>query len=709
MAKEYEVARENWNSYTFNRDNGHTDFVEKANLCDKFFQGIQWEEKIRRKLERESKPVLTINKTLATLLSVMGEQINNRVDVSFKPFRDGNSMTATALAKTFLHIANMNRLHWKESEVFDDGVITSRGFFDVRMKFDRQMIGDVSITVLNPRNVAIDADADAYDPDSWKDVHITKWMSVEEIEQTYGKDKADKIRMMPQSGFDLGYDSIDDWEDSFSGNTRGQNGTRPEKKKRVRVIERQYRKAKNTPHFVDPRTGDMRPVPESWGKRRVAKTLQMMGWEIIDRITQRIRWTVTADTVVLFDEWSPYEHFTVVPYFPIFRRGKTLGLVEHILSPQESLNKTSSQELHVVNSSANGGWKVKRGSLHNMDPDELESRGAETGLVLELDNPDDAQKIQPNQIPSGLDRITYKMDEFIKEVSGVSDSRRGFDREDVAAKAIKAKQAAGSVNLAKPMDNLVRTRYLLARNVLSLIQRYYTEERVMQITEDVPGAETEEVTVNQMTPEGEVVNDLTVGTYDVVISSVPSRESYMDTQFEEAKALREMGIPIPDHHIIASSHLARKNEIVEAMQNDPAAQRQQQMSELEMAQMQADLQGKQAEAGRKQAETELAGARAQKTQVDAQKTQVDVQKEAMEPPDNSTQVEMAKIQMQMQLEREKLRAQMQLEQQKLQMEMQLKAEEARQNRLLKMAEAEERLEQQKHQTNKAAWNGNYPS
>ena len=698
MTKEYEIARENWRAYSFNRDNGHIEYVKKADLCEKFFQGLQWEERIRRQLQAANKPVLTINKTLATISTVMGEQIDNRVDVSFKPFRDGTSETANGLAKTFLMITNQNRLHWKESEMFDDGIITSRGYMDIRMKFDRNMIGDCSVDVVNPKNVVVDSDADKYDPDTWKEVFITKWMSIDEIENNYGKGKARKLKGRQTSGFDLGYDSIDDWDDSFAGHGgSNEQGDRPDKKQRVRVIERQYRKSKISPFFVDPRTGDMRAVPQSWSKKRVAQTLQTMGWETIERRATRIRWTITADNCVLFDEWSPYEHFTIVPYFPYFRRGRTMGLVEHLISPQEMLNKVSSQELHVVNSSANGGWKVKKGSLKNMDADELESRGAETGLVLELDDVGDADKIQPNQIPSGLDRLTYKMDEFIKEVSGVSDSARGFDREDVAAKAIKAKQAAGSVNLAKPMDNLQRTRYLIARNILSLIQRYYTEERTMQLTDDSPGAETEEVTVNQVQEDGSIYNDLTAGQYDIVISSVPTRESWMETQFEEAARIKEMGIAIPDHHIIASSHLAKKDEIIQDMSNDAEAQRQQQIGELEVAGLEADVQNKQMDAQRKQAETGLAAARADKTMADSAQVQKDIM--TPEPEDNSAQVEMAKMQMEMQLEREKMQFEQQMEMQRFEFEKQMKQEEARQNRLLKMAEAEERMKIQKATAN----------
>jgi hypothetical protein len=97
-----------------------------------------------------------------------------------------------------------------------------------------------------------------------------------------------------------------------------------------------------------------------------------------------------------------------------------------------------------------------------MNIEDLEEVGAQSGLVLELEDIAHAEKIQPNQTPQGLDRIGYKADENIKGISGVSDSMQGFDREDVAAKAISYKTQNGAKNLTKVLDNLERTDWILA-------------------------------------------------------------------------------------------------------------------------------------------------------------------------------------------------------------------------------------------------------
>lgn len=269
---------------------------------------------------------------------------------------------------------------------------------------------------------------------------------------------------------------------------------------------------------------------------------------------------------------------------------------------------------------------------------ELEQRGAQTGLVLELDELTNAEKIQPNQTPTGLDRISYKAEEHIKTISGVSDSMQGFDREDVAAKAIQAKRQAGSTNLVKPLDNLQRTDHLLARNILDLIQDFYTEERLLTITKNTMTGETEDVTVNQVTPEGTILNDLTVGEYDVVISSVPMRETLEDSQFEQAMALREAGVAIPDEVLIDSNRLQRKSEIIRAIKGDqdsPEAQAQAEMQRRAQAAEVAKLEG---EAAQKQADVQLIGA---KTQEIAVRTQIAAQGE---PDDGSAQAKMAEVQ-----------------------------------------------------------------
>ncbi len=632
------LACEQWDRYAYARDHGHHEFVKKYDLCDAFFRGDQWDATDKALLAANRRPALTINKIISTLSNVMGEQIYNRSEISFRPRSSGSSEVAETLAKVFKQISDNNMLDWKRSDMFADGIISSRGFLDVRMDFTDNMMGEVRYQDLNPKNVVIDPDGEEYDPDTWNEVFTTKWMTVDDIAVLYNTDDAETLRTYDTSGFAYGYDSIETVRDRFGDkNTPLYSGLTDMREvlRNIRVVERQFRMLDKQNHFVDPTNGDTRPVPEDWDRNRIAAVRAQFGLEVVPRLTRRIRWRVTADDVVLHDDWSPYKHLTIVPYFPYFRHGHTIGLAEHLIGPQELLNKVSSQELHVVNTTANSGWKVKTGALTNMSIEELEQRGATTGLVLELNDLNAAEKITSNGTPQGLDRISYKAEEHIKSISGVSDSMQGQDRADVAAKAIQAKRQAGSTNLAKPLDSLVRTDFIIARNTLDLIQAYYTEARLLNITKDAVSGETETVAINQMTPEGTIVNDLTLGEYDVVISSVPQRETLEDSQFDQAVSLRELGVGIPDKTLIENSRLRGKREILQEMTGEANSPEAQQARELDMRGKKAGVEKLEAEVMVKQAEAGLKGAKAQGEGV---KTQMN----ASTPPGAQNAAEMAK-------------------------------------------------------------------
>lgn len=678
MPVNIETARRNWERYQWLRDNGHHAFMQKADRCERFFRGEQWDEATLARLHNQRRPALTVNKIISTISNVMGEQIYNRAEIAYRPRSGAPEMTAETLTKVFKQISDSNQLDWARSDMFADGIITSRGFLDVRMRFDDTLTGDVVISNINPKNVVIDADADQMDPDTWKDLFITKWLTVDDIEHLFSKADADVFRGRSNSVFDAGYDSLDTRRDRFGSDGYGyipfggQSDDAAGVTRNIRVLERQYRVLRTQEFFVEMETGDMRPVPENFDANRIAFFKEKFGFAVIKKRVPRIKWEVTADDVVLHDKWSPYEHFTIVPYFPYFRHGHTIGLVENLLGPQELLNKTTSQELHVVNTTANSGYKVKKGALSNMTAAELEERGAETGIVIEVngDADKDVVKIAPNQVPTGLDRLSYKAEESIKSISGISDSQMGQDRADVAAKAIQAKRQAGTTNLVKPLDSLTRTDFLLARNVLNLVQTYYTEERILNITHDKITGETESFTINQMTPEGTIVNDLTIGEYDVVVSSVPVRETLEDSQFDQAVALRELGVQIPDTVLIESSRLNNKSQIVKQLEeaaNSPEAQA---AAERAAQAEQAEIDKTRAETSAKMADTQLKAAKAGKEQVAAQK-------EAMTPiEDNGAEAALAKGQQEMQLARERHDQEMQMQREKHALEMQLKQQQA---------------------------------
>ena len=633
-AEEMEIASTQYDRYVRARDNGHLEYIHMAKKCDAFYQGEQWDQTDVSMLDAEGRPALTINTILPTINTVLGEQSTRRADIQFKPRRGGDEEVAQTLNKLYMQIADKNKLEWIEQQVFSDGLIMDgRGYFDVRMDFSDHVEGEIRITAKDPLDILIDPDAKEYDPKHWNEIFETKWMTLDEIEEMYGTKKAEELQFIAENGNSFGRDSVE-YEETRYGDTESMDdylgaSTYDEDEyrnvKALRVIERQHKRITRVQCLVDPDTGDQRPVPEAWNDRKAKSFAKKYNLTLISKIQKKVRWTVTCDKVVLHDDWSPYAGFTIVPYFAYFRRGRPFGMVRNLLSPQEQLNKISSQELHIVNTTANSGWMVESGSLVGMTPDDLEEHGAETGLVIEYargTNP--PAKIQANTIPTGLDRISQKAAANIQAISGINESMLGTDSAEVSGIAIRAKQNRGAIMIQVPLDNLRKTRHYLAEKILELIQTFYTEQRIIQVTnESDPLQPREPMVINQMTPEGRIINDLTLGEYDVVVSTAPARDSFDEVQFAEALNLRQVGVAIPDDAIIEYSHLAKKGELAKRIRTTTGIEKTPEQMEAAMMVQQMQMQEAQLELAKLEAEVQRITSEAAVNVAKAQTTQAE--------------------------------------------------------------------------------------
>lgn len=575
------AARENWARYQYGKDRGHLDYLPHAARCEDMYMGggRQWTPEARAQLAQERRPCYEFNEIKPSINATIGYQIHNRMDIAFKPRGgDADLGRATILSKVAMQVADMCSLHWHETQVFSDGVIQQRGYFDVRISFDSNIQGEIVLKDLDPLDVIPDPDAKSYDPDEWGDVIISRWMTLDEIQQHYGAKAKKAAEESNDEGADFG--ELDDESARNKFASRENMGVfdacvkKEDGLQRYRIIDRQRFVFELTDCIVWSATGDVK-AEASLAQDSIADALAN-GAVRAKRMRRRVKWTVTTLTATLFDEYSPYEHFTVVPYFAYFRRGKTGGMVDDAIGPQEALNKAVSQFVHVVNTAANSGWVVEEGSLTNMTLDELEQVGARTGLVVEYKKGSQPpQKIQPNQVPTGVDRIIDRADKALKDVT-VPEAMRGTAGPEVSGVAIQSKQFASQQQLAVVMDNLAYTRRLLAKRILKLIQTYYDSHRIFRITETDPltGKQVENtLEINKFDPaQGVYLNDVTIGTYDVVITEQPMQVTFQNSQFQQALEMRKAGINIPDPQILRYSNLSDKHDILSSLQSSQPPQ-----------------------------------------------------------------------------------------------------------------------------------------
>lgn len=598
--------------YEYAKLRGHQTYCERAAKLERMYLGggQQWEDEVRAEYENAGKLPVEVNEIADAVNTALGNQIQNRVTITYRPRGSGaTDSIATTLSRVAMQVCDNNDFSHVETEVAADGFIQQRGYFDVRVDWNDNLFGEIRIFSLDPMDVVPDPDAKSYDPASWNDVTITRWLSLDDIEAFYGEEA--RLRVEAHYGIrnehsdeDFGEDELDAvrrakfgmenavGETSAYGGYVYYDGDAEDEDAivMVRILDRQWYRNSMCEVALYP-TGDIRIMENMDESKRQAAV--NAGAVIFRKTMRRVRWTVsTYGDCLLFDSWSPYSRFTIIPFFPYFRRGQTRGLVDNALGPQDMLNKALTQYLHIISTTANSGWVIEEGSLTNMSTEDLETEGSVTGVVLEFKKGSKApEKIQPNQIPTGVDRLIQLGSQKIRTVTGISDAIRGQGMAGQSGRAIQSLQFGSQLSMAVPLDNLARTRHMLAKFLLELIQQYMNVPQVLRIAKpDDLGDETstEELFLNWMQETGEMLNDVTLGEYDAVVSEQPNQVTFENSQYEQLLAMKTAGAPIPWSSVVKVSSVANRNELAQSLRaqeqaGDPATEAQAALQQAQAA------------------------------------------------------------------------------------------------------------------------------
>lgn len=621
MATEYEKAEETYRMYRYDRENGHDQYIRHSEEALKYYASEQWAPEDRALRRAQKRPTVTVNELFETINSIEGELSQLSTDVRYQA-ETGDEQTADALNKLALHVDRSNKLYVHDTVVRRDGMLTGRGFFEIRMDFDENMQGNIAIRSRRPQNVILPADIETVDPCDWSRVTTTEVLSLQDIEELYGPERARDMKGMPLAAWydvedrnlaqSLGYNQV------YHSGELTVDFTNPYVKQ-YRQLSAQYLELREKDFFVSLDTGDMAEIPENWEREKIQYALDNLGLGTIRRKAKTIRWRVVVNDQIVHDEDSPYKYFTIVPFLPYFVDGQTLSLFDVLKGPQDLLNKSLSEEIHILSSVAASGWKVKRGSLTNHAPRDLEQKGAENGLVLVLEEINDAEKIEPSSPPAGFQDLSARAQNWVKGLAGLTPSMQGQQRADASGEGIRLQLLRAPVNLSMPLQAFHHTKHMLAERKLNLFQTFYTETRVVRVVSGSYG-QMEEVEVNM--PFGDrIVNDLTLGTYSVQMLPSGSRMQAEEYAFDELVKLKELGVNVPNNLLISVSAINAKADAVEILReanSGDLSPEEQRARELELEQMELEVAEQQAKVENTQAQTVLAHGRAKRAEADAQ-------------------------------------------------------------------------------------------
>lgn len=588
----------------FQRDDAALNvWANGAKTCVDMSEGEQWSAQEIADAAAQDMKLLKFNKMGALIRLVQGYFRQNRVMPKYSPTNDVNSnhSLASLLTKIVQHEDNRNDEAYVDTEVFLDGLLTGRGYFDNRLDFEHNDFGEYNSTARDPFTVRPDCDADQYDPKGWNRVTEARWWSIDEVEFVFGQNAARLVYpLIYSNGYRGGVGSsilefqeeVAPWR-TFGGASSSNlfagfdnpmniylaNAIDPYRKC-VRVIDMQHHIRVMQQCVVNLETGDREPLPSHFTQEQVMKLLQwceeryaMKGKACPIRLQWRpqlrVRWTTMVGDLCVYDDWSPYESFTMTPYFAYFRRGKTRGMVDDLVDPQKEINRRRSAEVDIVERSSHSGWMWHEKSMREGEKDKVERFGAAPGINIEWrgDASMKPEKILPSAPPTAMERLEEKATLDLKEIAGINDSALGNLDRVQSGRAIEARQRQSVLGIETYMDNWKRTKKLGGRKKLELIQNHYTEARLYKIMGD-DGGEYLSEEINKREAAGTIVNDVTVGKYLTDIDEVPLSSTFLNAQYEELVEMAEKGIlPIPMIQDIAVrlSTLPQKELIVQRL------------------------------------------------------------------------------------------------------------------------------------------------
>lgn len=548
---------------------GMAEWSTEAKKCVDMTEGKQWTAEAIAALESEDRKAFQWNEIVSIVRLVLGYQRSTKTDLKVLPNWQGGATdnVANILTKVLKQLAELSQEPYVDTEVFMDGIITGRGFYDARLDFDKNELGEISVTSSDPFSTILDPDGDEYDLNTMGYIIDDKWVSIDEVEYTYGLDAAAVLRPLfgisGMSGMPLNVMETMKTEAPwryFGGNKEKFGGRTLENyylqsydssRKNVRLLDCQHLVSCRRRYWIDLDTGRKEPVDESWTDEQIKRVLawsvekykakgKMSPIRVVTRPGKRVRWTTMVGDIIVYDNWSPYETYTKVGFFPWFRRGKTRGMVADLIEPQEAINKHGSAEIDIVARSANSGWKYHQDSLTEEGKERLENEGAAPGYNMEWKGDNEPKRIEPAAPPNILERLQLRNRDSLKTISGINDSALGQLDRVQSGVAVEARQRQSVIAIQIYMDNSSRSKELLGRKKIELLQNHYTEERLYRIDGD--DGKKAEVTINKRLATGEIVNDITSGAYSMTLDETPLAKSFASAQSEEMMRMIEVGI-----------------------------------------------------------------------------------------------------------------------------------------------------------------------
>lgn len=487
----------------------------------KFSFGEQWPADMRMARQLAKRPCLTINKTDTFVRSVVNNMRQQRPRIRVHPVSDGaDKQVGDVIEGLIRHIEVNSNADLAYDTAAEYQVRGGEGFWRVCSRytaddsFDQELYID---RIRNPYTVYMDPSSTMPDGSDAEWCIITSSMKKDGFKRKYGK-KA----------------KIADVKDLGPGDDKAVWASAEEV-----IIAEYYRfeEVKDTLCMLSDGSRHFKSQLDP-------DALSYLGVSIIaerESIRKQLKWSLNSALEELEKRDQPGKYIPVVRVVgaEMLDDGKIkrFGMVRQLKDPQRMYNYWRTQETEFVALAPLAPWLLAEGQDEGHEDEWRNANRQAYSRLIYKPVQDDAgntlpppERLNPQQIPAASVNAAMSASEDLKAVAGMFDPALGAPGNETSGTMVQQRQGQSDMSNYHFYDNLTRSIRHTGVILLDLIPHYYDTQRVIRILglDGVP----ESVTINekqrdQMGAIQKVLNDVTVGCYDVVMDTGPGYQTKM--------------------------------------------------------------------------------------------------------------------------------------------------------------------------------------
>jgi hypothetical protein len=479
----------------------------------KFAAGDQWPVEIQNSRNLESRPCLTINKIDAYIRQVTNQQRQQRPRIKVHPVNNlADYKIAQVIEGITRHIEVNSNADTAYDTAFDYAVRMGWGYWRVNTRYTREDSFDQEIfidCIDNPFTVYFDPNSILPDGSDAEKCLITT--------------------VMDKAVFREYYPGADDGA-NFQQRSTGDDTAAWITKEDIRVaeyfyIEREraklYLLSDGTSGFAD---------SDSFFARVEAAGLTVIDER--DSFRKAVKWIKCTAMEVLEEKTLAGKYIPVVPCYGaqviVDDKRKKYGLVRFAKDPQRMYNFWRTSMTESVALAPKAKWLLAEGQDEGHE-NEWAQANIKSSPVLRYKQKDiEGQpapaptRLQPEPPPMGIMEAAGAISADLQMVLGILDPNQ-LPSGNISGKALMGQQNQVDLSNFHFYDNMTRSIRHTGKIILDLIPKIYDTQRVMRIIGS--DGQPDMTTINEANEIGEVLNDVTVGEYDVVMDTGPGFQS----------------------------------------------------------------------------------------------------------------------------------------------------------------------------------------